>query len=407
MATSQDFVNWVCGPDLDPHFLKMLLIAENESLFRFGKGTTHTTIYFPEVKAFHVCLPQVTEQRRIVAKLEELMARSRRAKEALDAVPPLLDKLRQSILAAAFRGDLTADWRAKNPKVEPADKLLARIRAERRARWGAGSVAPLEGPNRPRSSSARYAEPRDPEGPAIRFDIPETWQWVSLDLLLGGIEAGASFSCEERPPSSGEVGVLKVSAVTWGEYDEEESKTCGTPERLNPSLFVRPGDFLFSRANTIDLVGACVIASKVTRQIMLSDKILRMRFLGIPPEWVLHLLRGPWGRREIERLATGNQESMRNIGQDRLRQIRLPIPPLPEIRAALELLAAGLSAVEATRLQANACRARSVALDEAVLAKAFRGELLPQAPSDEPASALLDSSRNGTLPHKGKARVGL
>ena len=54
-----------------------------------------------------------------MAKVDELTARSRRAKEALDAVPPLLDQLRQSILAAAFRGDLTADWRAKNPNSSP------------------------------------------------------------------------------------------------------------------------------------------------------------------------------------------------------------------------------------------------------------------------------------------------
>ncbi len=75
------------------------------------------------------------EQRRIVSKLESLLARSRRAKEALDAIPALLERFRQSVLAAAFRGDLTADWRAQHPDVEPASKLLERIRAERRLRW--------------------------------------------------------------------------------------------------------------------------------------------------------------------------------------------------------------------------------------------------------------------------------
>ena len=77
----------------------------------------------------------LNEQRRIVEKIEALMARSRRAKEALDAIPPLLERFRQSVLAAAFRGDLTADWRAQNPDVEPADQLLERIRAERRRCW--------------------------------------------------------------------------------------------------------------------------------------------------------------------------------------------------------------------------------------------------------------------------------
>lgn len=71
MATSQDFVNWVCSTQLEPRFLQYLLIAENGSLSRFSSGAVHQTIYFPEAKAFHVCLPPVEEQRRIVAVLDE------------------------------------------------------------------------------------------------------------------------------------------------------------------------------------------------------------------------------------------------------------------------------------------------------------------------------------------------
>lgn len=65
MATSQDFVNWVCGPELDHRFLKYILLAERTAFMRFASGTTHQTIYFPEVKAFHVALPPLTVQRRI------------------------------------------------------------------------------------------------------------------------------------------------------------------------------------------------------------------------------------------------------------------------------------------------------------------------------------------------------
>lgn len=72
MATSQDFVNWVCGPELDPRYLKYILLSELESLFRFAHGTTHQTIYFPEVKAFHVCVPALAEQQRIAALLGAL-----------------------------------------------------------------------------------------------------------------------------------------------------------------------------------------------------------------------------------------------------------------------------------------------------------------------------------------------
>jgi type I restriction enzyme S subunit len=71
MATSQDFVNWICGDQLLPRFLQYLLIAEGQGLLRFASGAVHKTIYFPEVKAFHVCVPGVSEQRRIVAILDE------------------------------------------------------------------------------------------------------------------------------------------------------------------------------------------------------------------------------------------------------------------------------------------------------------------------------------------------
>jgi type I restriction enzyme S subunit len=71
MATSQDFVNWVCSTQLDHNFLKYLFIAEGEGFLRFSSGAVHQTIYFPEVKAFHICFPAVAEQQRIVSILDE------------------------------------------------------------------------------------------------------------------------------------------------------------------------------------------------------------------------------------------------------------------------------------------------------------------------------------------------
>jgi type I restriction enzyme, S subunit len=74
MATSQDFANWTCSDALLPPFLKYLLLAEQKSFLRFASGTTHQTIYYPELKAFHVCLPSREEQKRIVAILDDAFA---------------------------------------------------------------------------------------------------------------------------------------------------------------------------------------------------------------------------------------------------------------------------------------------------------------------------------------------
>ena len=72
MATSQDFANWVCAPELDYRFLKYALMAENETLHRFSYGSTHRTIYFPELKAFHVCVPDKESQEEIADVLQAL-----------------------------------------------------------------------------------------------------------------------------------------------------------------------------------------------------------------------------------------------------------------------------------------------------------------------------------------------
>lgn len=89
MATSQDFVNWVCGPNIDAHFLKYILLVENEALWRFASGTTHQTIYYPEAKAFHVCLPPLTEQKAIAAMLgalDDKIELNRRMNATLEAM---------------------------------------------------------------------------------------------------------------------------------------------------------------------------------------------------------------------------------------------------------------------------------------------------------------------------------
>jgi type I restriction enzyme S subunit len=89
MATSQDFVNWVCSDAIEWRILLYILLAEKQSLVRFASGTTHQTIYFPEVRAFHVCIPPRAEQRRVVqvlGSLDEKIASNERVSRTLDAV---------------------------------------------------------------------------------------------------------------------------------------------------------------------------------------------------------------------------------------------------------------------------------------------------------------------------------
>jgi restriction endonuclease S subunit len=119
MATSQDFVNWVCSDQLEAEFLKYLLMAEGKEILRFASGSVHQTIYFPEVKAFHICCPNITEQQRIVNLLDFSRAETRRLETIYQRKLAALAELRQSILEKAFSGELSGrPEQAKQPEFD-------------------------------------------------------------------------------------------------------------------------------------------------------------------------------------------------------------------------------------------------------------------------------------------------
>lgn len=129
MATSQDFVNWTCTSAIDADWLKWLFLAEGEALPRFGKGSTHTTIYFPEWLSLHVALPPIEEQLEIVRRVELLFAYADRLEARLQAAQTAAQRLTPSLLAKAFRGELVP----QDPNDEPAAELLKRLAAQREA----------------------------------------------------------------------------------------------------------------------------------------------------------------------------------------------------------------------------------------------------------------------------------
>ena len=108
MATSQDFVNWVCSDRLIPEFLKYLFLAEGrEGLLRYASGAVHQTIYFPEAKAFHICHPGTEEQRRIAQQCDALRDETRRLESIYRQKIVALEALKKSLLHQAFSGEMT------------------------------------------------------------------------------------------------------------------------------------------------------------------------------------------------------------------------------------------------------------------------------------------------------------
>jgi len=206
--------------------------------------------------------------------------------------------------------------------------------------------------------------------------LPNGWSICPLGDLLIRIDAGKSFKCEERPARIDEWGVIKVSAMTWGEFDERENKTVTTPEQINPSYEIQPGDLLLSRANTVEYVGAAVFVERCRPRLLLSDKSMRLRPAATTDaRWLRLALGSTYVRRQIMEKATGTSDSMRNISQAKVRQLRIPTPPNhQQIQIATEWsrLSSELDSA-AGILTAN--EARSGQLRRAILAAAFTGRL--------------------------------
>lgn len=102
MATSQDFCNWICGPDLDPEFLMYAFMASQDALRELGSGAVHKTIYMPTIQTFHICVPEIDEQRRIARTLRERLAAAEALTVGLKARLADIERLPQRLLAAAF-----------------------------------------------------------------------------------------------------------------------------------------------------------------------------------------------------------------------------------------------------------------------------------------------------------------
>lgn len=205
--------------------------------------------------------------------------------------------------------------------------------------------------------------------------LPLAWQNCSLGDLLTGIQTGKSVRCDERPPQFQEKGLIKISAVTWGEFNENESKTLLSSDHLQSSHKIDIGDLLISRANTLELVGACVMVKNLSKNLYLSDKVLRLEIDELLKPLMLRYLNSKDARTQIESLATGNQLSMRNISQDAIRAIRLPLPPLAEQKVITDKLDTLLAQVGNTKARLKRIPEILKSFRQSVLAAAVSGKL--------------------------------
>jgi len=338
-----------------------------------GAGTGRNNINAKNLSQVSFPLPPLNEQRRIVAKIEALGAHSRRSREALDAVPGLIEQFRQSVLAAAFRGDLTADWRSKNNNRDQyylTAEELELGQPFKQARCQTEKILELENVS---------ALPKLPDG----------WFWGTPNLVCQDI-----VDCPHTTAKYTETGkiLVRTSDFRVGHLDLTNVKFVNkeTFEKRTKRLKPLHQDILYSREGGIFGV-ACLVPSDV--EICMGQRMMLLRVDRdyYVPELLMWAMNSPQFFRQASQHVTGSASPHVNVGD--IKNFVLPIPPLKEQKEILSVIRRMLQSIQKASDTYLSLLKDLSDLDQSILAKAFRGELVPQDPNDEPASVLLERIR--------------
>jgi type I restriction enzyme S subunit len=160
------------------------------------------------------------------------------------------------------------------------------------------------------------------------ISLRTNYEHVSMNSLGISATSGKSVSGEGRPALEHELGVLKVSAVTKGVFNQNENKAVSQmPE--GQLIFPKAGDVLVTRANTRELVAACCVVNQDFHNIFLPDKIWRINLNESLSNWFFKfIINVSYIRNEIIGKASGTSGSMLNISQQNFLETKIPLPPL-------------------------------------------------------------------------------
>ncbi|MEP7121596.1 MAG: restriction endonuclease subunit S [Byssovorax sp.] len=326
------------------------------------RGVATQKLSLKRFRTIALPLPPLAEQRRIVDRLGALDAVSRRARVALDAVPPLLETFRKAVLASAFRGALTAAWRADNPAVEPSER--------------------------------RSADPQR------LFELPAGWVWAPAQVACGSVRDGT-----HATPAYIDEGVPLVTSknLLASGLDFADVKRISEADHRAISLRskVDPGDVLFAMIGT---VGNPVVVGEHPPFSIKNVALFKGNARVLDPWLLCYWLRSPALEAWLSPRLKGSSQRFAPLSL--LRAIPVPIPPRGEQRALVDAVQQALAKVDRIGRLLRASAAELGRLDRSILARAFCGKLVCRDPSDEPASDLLDRVRRERLVSVASAAAG-
>lgn len=316
------------------------------------------------LKESRLPVPPLPEQQRIVAKIDSLTGKSKRARDHLDHVPRLVEKYKQAVLATAFRGGLS-----RRESERDFDRTTV-----------AANLAELVIEHRRQKSATVGSKPDD------LFELPPHWCWTTTEMV---VEPGAEIVygiVQPGPKLQSGVPYVRGTDIENGRIKLDQLLfTSEEIAKRYERASLRGGDILLGiiRATKVAVVPDELEGGNITQgtarfrpsRLICTDFLARWLESQSAQSWLHSKYRGI---------------DMPGLNLRDVRQLPVPLPPLDEQRLVAGSIERAFAWID--RLAADAISARKLIdhLDQAVLAKAFRGELVPQDPTDEPASVLLE-----------------
>jgi len=328
------------------------------------KGGIKTEIKPKHLLPLEIDLPDLDTQKSIVNFFKRTENEIDALNHEIDRQQSLLKQLRQSILQEAVEGKLTATWRKQHPELvsgeNHAARLLKKIKAEKERLIKEGKMKKQK-PLPPIS---------DDEKP---FDLPDGWVWCRLgnmieDLPHNGYSPRAvSYKTNIKN--------LKLGATTYGKFNEKEYKYIDEVIDIKSKYWVKNGDILIQRSNSIEYMGVSVLYEGEDNEFIYPDLMMKIRVFNTINKKIIHKsLSSPLVRNYFRKMSKGSQKSMPKINQKTVVNTLLPLPPLAEQRAIVEKVDRLMAKIDALEEQVKDRNSQAEQLIQAVLKEAFNGK---------------------------------
>lgn len=390
-ACSAEFIVFPSSAAIDADFLAYLL--HHRKFVNFATGLSsgdRPRVDFDDLAKYEFALPPRREQARIVSKIEELLSRIDEGERSLERVQQLVLRYRQSVITAAVTGELTRDWREQHADtIDSGEALLSRILKARRAAWEQAELAKMR-TKRITPANDRWKDKyEEPAAPATTdlLKLPDGWVWASMqqsgEVRLGRQRAPQHHSGDHMRS------YLRVANVYEDRLDLSDVMQMNfTPQEFE-TYELRFGDILLNEGQSPELVGRPAMFRGEIPNCCYQKTLIRFRaHHGIRPEFALLVFRAYLHTGRFRRSANITT-SIAHLAAERFIKIEFPVPGQKEQAEIVEQVTQKLSVLAQLERELTAQRVAAEGLRQSVFGAAFAGEIVPQDPTDEPASLLL------------------